>query len=309
MQGRFAENPAYVEYESLLKKLHALIAEGKCDSDEADAVRESMDAPERLLNRAEKDRLNGLSADLYMLQGEEALQSPPIDANTLKERVAHAQARNDWEAVLNLLRHRSPEEVPTDVVAIKRSRAYDALGHPDTALLFLDFGYRHKADEPHYQALRLRLLADAGRVTEAEESATRILSEAHRWPAATIVAADVLLNVTQSGSQQERTQRWREILDRLAPVLRETPQESRLTPNDFVLGQLLLAYCHFELQEFENGNAALKAAVDADPADRVMRQTYERARSGFDPMTWTISLVDALNHVRDLARRSGLIAA
>ena len=70
MKTRFADNPNYVQYESMLKDLHRLIAEGKGDSDEADALREAMDVPWRALSSEEIDRLNRLSSDLYILHGD-----------------------------------------------------------------------------------------------------------------------------------------------------------------------------------------------------------------------------------------------
>ena len=45
MRGKFADNPDYRKYERLLIDLHHLIADGKGDSDAADAVRDEMDQP------------------------------------------------------------------------------------------------------------------------------------------------------------------------------------------------------------------------------------------------------------------------
>ena len=58
-------NPHCVEYVALLVQLHNLIAAGKGDDPEADAIRDQMDEPWRHLNDKEISRLRDLSASLY----------------------------------------------------------------------------------------------------------------------------------------------------------------------------------------------------------------------------------------------------
>src|SRR5438105_4980179 len=103
---KFSDNPYYVEYEDLLKKLHRLIAEGKGASEEADTVRDEMDRPERELSSEELARLNGLSADLYMLQGDEIFETSGTDTATPELLASHLDAawhEQDWQRVLELL--------------------------------------------------------------------------------------------------------------------------------------------------------------------------------------------------------------
>ena len=50
------------------------VAAGKGDTDEADTVRDEMDLPWRALSRKEIARLDGLSADLYMLEDDEVFE-------------------------------------------------------------------------------------------------------------------------------------------------------------------------------------------------------------------------------------------
>ncbi len=55
---------AVSEYESLLRRLHALDRSGKNESDEADLLREQMEAPWVRMTPAERQMMNALSADL-----------------------------------------------------------------------------------------------------------------------------------------------------------------------------------------------------------------------------------------------------
>jgi hypothetical protein len=52
-------------FESLLRRLHALIAAGAGDSPEADALRDEMDAPWHAMGESGRQRMNELSARLY----------------------------------------------------------------------------------------------------------------------------------------------------------------------------------------------------------------------------------------------------
>jgi Spy/CpxP family protein refolding chaperone len=52
-------------FESLLRRLHALIAAGQGDSDEADALRDEMDAPWYAMTEEARERMGELSARLY----------------------------------------------------------------------------------------------------------------------------------------------------------------------------------------------------------------------------------------------------
>src|SRR5437773_9116414 len=100
-------NRSFVEYEGLLKELHRLIAAGRGDSPEAEAVSERMELPEADLSRDELQRLKGLSADLYMLQDDEVCEPLPESERT-RERLGatlkEAWEQQDWPRALALLR-------------------------------------------------------------------------------------------------------------------------------------------------------------------------------------------------------------
>jgi hypothetical protein len=54
-----------LESARLLRELHALFAQGKEESEEADAIREQMEEPWYAMTPQEQERMRGLSADLY----------------------------------------------------------------------------------------------------------------------------------------------------------------------------------------------------------------------------------------------------
>ena len=64
VNNQFADNPDYVTYERLLVEIDRLIADGKGDNEEAEAVRDQMDPPWYRLSSEETDHIGSLSIGL-----------------------------------------------------------------------------------------------------------------------------------------------------------------------------------------------------------------------------------------------------
>jgi hypothetical protein len=148
--SRFAINPHFVEFEQLLIRLHHLFVKGEGDSEEADALREAMEEPERNLSSAERARLEGLSADLYMIQDDEIFEKVEPEERT-RERLGPelelAYRAEDWDKVLSLLR-RGPDFLTRDQLAASRAFLYRSLGHSEAADLFGEYAQRLTPHQP-----------------------------------------------------------------------------------------------------------------------------------------------------------------
>ena len=174
---QFADSQHYSQYETLLKELHRLIAEGKGDDDEADAVRDEMEMPERNLIQQEIMRLNGLSADLYMLQDDEVYELYEGTQEQLREALNTAWEHGEWETVLALLRKGTPFLTP-DRVAYLRGRCYAALGHLETALVFMRYAAERDPERAAYRVAILDLLLSLHRPEEAHAEAEAYVRKA-----------------------------------------------------------------------------------------------------------------------------------
>lgn len=162
MKRMFNDNPSYLKCEVLLKNLHLFVTEGKNDSEEADQVREEMDDLERDLNSAEMERLNGLSADLYMLQDDEIYEPGGmvgITPEQLNAQIRAAWENKDWDGMLRLLR-KGPGLLSKDQVASLRAEAYGALGHLDTSVLFSNYAIRQNSNGHGNKPMSVRELVE-----------------------------------------------------------------------------------------------------------------------------------------------------
>jgi tetratricopeptide (TPR) repeat protein len=269
MQGRFTDNRAYVEYESLLKELHRLIADGQGDSVEADRVRELMDAPERQLNRWEINRLNGLSADLYMLQHDEVLEKPPVAQNQteLHAQIQEYEHWNDWDSVLALLRRRPPF-ISDEAVAFTRARAYGSLGHHDTALLFFEFAMKQRPAMSDYRAMHLFMLRRARRIEEASKLGAQYASAPGVAPV--VLIADALNRFEISGASEAQA-----ILTLLSRAFKAIGPQHPTLISYVVLAYILAARCLMLIDRTADAVAALDEALRLRPGDVAIQEARD----------------------------------
>ena len=133
--------PVHV-YAALLLNRHDLIAHGKGDTEEADALRDRMDEPWYALSEESRQRVGGLSEDLYAL----AERGPKQVEMTAAEREhwsAEAKAaqdayqKGDFDTVLRFLRQPSPRGLPPELVLRFRAKCWEGLGHSEIAARFV----------------------------------------------------------------------------------------------------------------------------------------------------------------------------
>lgn len=269
MAGRFADNPEYVKAETLLKELHRLISEGKGDSDEADAVREEMDEPWWKLTQEEQARLNGLSADLYMLQGAEVFEPLPQEERT-RERLGaalkEAKDRRDWQQVLALLR-KGPVYLSPDEIAFIRAEAYKELGHLDTALMFIDYAAMSKPQNVIYDWKATEILLRLGRFDEVRLRTDKQLQNKDLVPVFLIQSASFMVGVARHRSTEEASSLYQQAIKLLRHALSGTQPVPGLLPNTVAFGYGLLGHCYELLDERESALKAYDSALAADPDD------------------------------------------
>ena len=305
MSKRFADNPDYCLYETLLIQVHKLIASGDGDSDAADALREQMDDPWYRLSEDEQARLRGLSGDLYLLVNSEKTEPefpPGITSREWAEHLQEARDWSDWTTVLSMVRRR-PALLPPEEAALLRAQAYDALGHPNPALLFLDFAHRVNKKDAAYRAVRMLMLSNAARWNEAVSDADRIVKGGEPELALLVAAADVFLLHAGTLDDVAKDEAYRRVLDAVRPAI-EKKSVAGATPMSLIASaHLIRATAFWELGERTEALAAVDAAVDSDPGDRVLKGIRELLHRENAVNVGSISIAHALDHRRELLRR------
>jgi tetratricopeptide (TPR) repeat protein len=178
-------------YARLLRELHGLIAAGKGDAEEADAIRDEMNEPWHAMTPQEQARMEGLSADLYAIAEatERKIVMDPAERRRFAESFSAAFANRNWDESLALLR-RPPADVPPGNVAFMQARCWEHLGDLETALVYMKEAERH---DPEIGANVLTYLLQLNRTEEGAHYVGRILDNKAASAEALYLAASALL--------------------------------------------------------------------------------------------------------------------
>jgi tetratricopeptide (TPR) repeat protein len=211
-------NPNYLAMVRGTRELHQLLAAGKDDSPEADAIRDATDGPWEALSETERDRVCNLSEDLYSLvEPPPALQPMNPQAQAKLNDAIEAKQRGEWDRALDLLR-RWRAYIDQALISYLRGSIWLEAGDPGTAALFFEHASKLEPANEKYLAMSLGAmrLADPAR---AIRRADDILQEYPKYsPTVIVPAADIKLMAARTTSETE----GRQMFEHLAPILENT---------------------------------------------------------------------------------------
>jgi hypothetical protein len=136
-----------MEYARYLRALHALDIQGKHDSEEADVIRDHMDAPWYAMTPPEQDRMGCLSEDLYVLaeggppriaMSEQQIQAWKRDLEESKDRYLQGDI-DAWLAFWRKPRPSNfppPNGIPVSLIPFLQAQCWDKLNDHETAAFF-----------------------------------------------------------------------------------------------------------------------------------------------------------------------------
>jgi hypothetical protein len=150
IKNPFSKEPDYVYSVQGLHRLHALFAAGKDQTPEADELRDTLDEPWTHLSEIERERINGLSADLYSLTDplEPPLPMNPQAESNLADAIKACEA-GEWDRALRLLRRWS-RYVELARLSFLRGQIWIGAGDATTAALFFDHASRLEPENANY---------------------------------------------------------------------------------------------------------------------------------------------------------------
>lgn len=169
-------NPDYLAMVRGTRELHQLLAAGKEDSPEADAIRDATDGSWEALSEVERNRVRNLSEDLYSLAEPppDALPMNPQAQAGLNEAVEAGQ-RDEWDRALDLLR-RWRAYIDPALVSYLRGSIWLEAGDPATAALFFEHASKLQPANENYLTMfrhTLNLADPAAALKRADASLTR----------------------------------------------------------------------------------------------------------------------------------------
>jgi len=261
----FFNNPSFLQHERNLIQLHELIASGKGDSDEADQIRDRLDVTFSQLTSEERDRLDGVASDLFMLDGREEYQEHDVSErgqHRLSGALADAHRRNDWKSVLGLLR-RGPSFVPPAQFAYIRGRAYEQLGHHAVARLFFRHASVLDPSNIAYPICELETLVRLGHHEEAAAYARAIAFDPRRPHQTRTLAVAAIRESLRDASTDNESRLSAELIPVLDDAIDAELSLGSRDSNDAVLicAYLLRAECRESVGEVDRAMSDWNDAI------------------------------------------------
>jgi tetratricopeptide (TPR) repeat protein len=270
MPQPFPTHPNYRAVVRGLLQMHRLTLEGRDESEEAEALRESMDEPWYSLSESERKRVTGLSEDLFWVSDNQVAQKPTDmnpQAQTKLIAAYEARQRGEWDRALELLR-RWGKHVPPALVSYLRGAIWAAAGGPEVAVAFFEHSCHLEPENGNYKAVLLnslkradpeRAIAEAEKILEASEANS---------PFAVGIAAEIVSNSTKELPPVEAQATYQ----RLIPIVNRTLARIRGDSefdNQALLGMTLslLALAHDRIGDTKSAVNYFSEAIRTDPTD------------------------------------------
>lgn len=273
-------NSASVQYETLLIQLAQAMKAG--DRQQANELRRAMEMPERELDNAMMNRFDGLSADLYMLEGKEYFERiDPAQATPdyLGKDLKKAWENEDWKRVLALLRQ-DGSFLSQEQRAYLRSVAYEKLGQLRSAFVFMDYAARQNSTDVVYRYFCLEYLMALGENEEAVERAQAYIADRTTPPALLIEAAVVLIQTAREADATTANKQIETAIPALVGALGSKTGLDSAPREVIALGYVSLGFCLEFLGDMEQAASAYQLALVVDSrSDAAQKALRERLTS------------------------------
>lgn len=277
-------------YADLLLKLHDLIAQGKGDSEDSNAIRDHMDVYWNRLDDDELEIARQLSADLYTIYDARANSHPRADfySADLAAEMRKAHEAKDFLRALRLLAERS-REISYDRAAILRGMSYRELGLVQVGLAFMWHVANNSQNPESAYVIALNTLWHYVDIDAAATCAMELLRESKVTGITFFVVAGILLTAAASNEGLVRRQYAEASKSLLTEMLKSAPgDEARAAQAKC---HEMLSNCYYLLGETTQAIKELDVAIQLNPEDdepyvqRGLMQldsNFEKAKSDFE---------------------------
>lgn len=260
---------AIQQAEHLLVELAHEMREGRGDDAKADKLRDALDIPLRQMTAAQRQLLEQLSADLYIVEGER-LPEPLARGETLEDvmrQLTESFQEGKIREALAFARKMptATPKLPSDVLAYFIGRCWDELRFTRAAVEFYDFAY---AQNPrlHYAMLALDGLVRAGSAEEANARISAIEADQSAASALVLKAAVGLFQLTRSQEQPERDEAHRRVVELVARAEKDMSVLGSIRASAF----LAAGFSCEHMGQAERGLEYFNLAVASFPTDAAL---------------------------------------
>ena len=301
----FPTNQNYEKSVEGLRRLHALALSGENESQEADAVRASLEKPWQSLSGIEQRRLTGLSEDLYSIS-EPPLEPKPVNPQAHRKLIELYEARQvgEWDKALELLR-RWGLHLETKMRSYLFGAIWGEAGDFATAALFFEHAASLEPENENYACLLLNALAKSDRPA-ALARARHILTHGNvNQRRVCIRAASLQFASTERASLTDALPILKGLIDILNPIFDwlQSDEARLLSTHNSTYSETtgLLALCHDRLGDAQTATKYYDAAIAANPSNDailigrgILRygvspiavQDFEHAKQLRSPLVW-----------------------
>lgn len=259
-------------YERGILELHALLATGRGEAPEADALRDSLARFWHSLPDDQRDLYDGLTADLYMVSQNEVFlpssQTSETSIPSLRRMVAQAFEGKDFTRCLQLLRSRAGI-IPPYKAAFVRGRCCQHLGLHHFAWTFLNHAAQLDPDNESTRYLALDALRRTGNITASLTQAVVAARDSKRSPKVGFAACSILADVAARSDRETADGLYLLISDSLSkaiPVLSRTASK-RADKTVLVASHILLGFSLTHLGHIKKALGHFKLATEVRKSD------------------------------------------
>lgn len=294
-------SPAYLVSRRGLIRLHALTTAGTDQSPEADIIRDGLDAPWNALSIGERERLSGLSEDLYSLTDpiSPAAESNPQAHKKVLEAF-EAKSAGEWDRALAMLR-RWGKYLPAELLAYIRGSIWLESGDPQAAAPFLAHASQLSPDNAGYHSLYLACLEKTDAPSALRQAIELLKTPEDQHPSVLVRAAGILFSSTRVLSATEAEPQMRVVVNVLTRVAERLNSGEEAGESDSSMVTLLLGFAYEHLEDWQNAVRWFDIGLMRNPyqdallvarginlygrSDRAV-QDFERAVRMGSPVVW-----------------------
>jgi tetratricopeptide (TPR) repeat protein len=264
---------SYRQVQNGLLRMHELFLAGMQNSSDAEAVRDATDEPWNELSDDERENIQGLSQDLYEVEGVDSKTTIHLSPLELEQKVVDAiKARDDGqlERALAILRQCNSYK-PASKISYIRGTIWSKKNESKTAALFFQHAV---SQEPTDEYLRLAWLSSlkTANPDEAVVEADKILNQYKQFaPPVVIFACEIIFSSTAKLNDIDCLPEYKRLIPILQAALQNAKDRQPPYPlSIFGMGLGLLASCNEHLRDADAAFNYFSEAIKLDPTNSAL---------------------------------------